>query len=751
MNKPLLFVLLFFTSICLFSQKISVKEFHVLRNDQTARINNPVIDQNGEKCALIKVVTTVQGMLFEGGMLGIMKREWKNGEYWVYIPHGAKKITIKHDKFQVLRDYIYPEAIHEATVYEMILTTGRVKTIVEEPEIKSQLVVITTYPEEADVTIDDVFRGQTPFSQEFKEGKHTFRISKDLYHNVAGQFELLRSEGKKRLQYKLKPNYGFISIKSTPESGADITLDGVVTDKTTPFKTNKIKSGKHKVKLTHKWYEDAKMEIEVIDNETADLVIPLKPRFGELTINALPKADIYIDGKKEGMGNLKKRFLGGSYNLEIKKDMYHNITENIEVKAGESLTKSFELKPAFGSIAISTKPENGAEVSVDDIPTGKTTPFNLYRLSSGEHLFTLRREWYEPKKFRVTIEDAVNYDTIIELIPTFVDIAVTTSPEADIYIDNRKVGFGSYNGRVNTGIHTFKAQREKYYSDSKKEEIILNNTYNINLSPTPKQGTLKVESDPFDALIFLNNKDSGTTPKIFYDLLIGEYDVKITKVGYSSYEKKVVIEEGQTESINAKLLSGKLVRITSKPEGAELYIDYQFKGFTPYTAELTFGKHNIKLSKDDYDEFKKDFNINESAIDIDIDLIKSITKTSKPDNSELYIEPEEEYADGKEIFSVVESMPEFPGGIKNLYEFLGENMEYPTIAMESGIQGRVFVTFVVEKDGSITNVEVLRGIGGGCDEEAIRVVKLMPKWKPGTQRGKPVRVQYNLPLKFTLK
>lgn len=115
------------------------------------------------------------------------------------------------------------------------------------------------------------------------------------------------------------------------------------------------------------------------------------------------------------------------------------------------------------------------------------------------------------------------------------------------------------------------------------------------------------------------------------------------------------------------------------------------------------------------------------------------------------IEMGDEEEEAMEIFTVVESMPQFPGGDASLYKFLAENIEYPQIANESGIQGRVFLTFVVERDGSITDVKVLRGIGGGCDEEAIRVVQSMPKWKPGKQRGKPVRVQYNLPIKFTLE
>jgi protein TonB len=112
---------------------------------------------------------------------------------------------------------------------------------------------------------------------------------------------------------------------------------------------------------------------------------------------------------------------------------------------------------------------------------------------------------------------------------------------------------------------------------------------------------------------------------------------------------------------------------------------------------------------------------------------------------------EEESAEEAQIFMVVESMPEYPGGEAALYTFLAENIKYPQMAKESGIQGRVFVTFVVERNGSVTDVRVLRGIGGGCDEEAIRVVKSMPTWTPGKQRGKSVRVQYNLPVKFTLQ
>ena len=114
-------------------------------------------------------------------------------------------------------------------------------------------------------------------------------------------------------------------------------------------------------------------------------------------------------------------------------------------------------------------------------------------------------------------------------------------------------------------------------------------------------------------------------------------------------------------------------------------------------------------------------------------------------------EIEEEEIVEEEVFLSVEENPEFPGGTAKLLEYVQKNLKYPMMARESDIQGKVFVGFVVEKDGSISNVRVLRGIGGGCDEEAVRVVQTLPKFKPGKQRGNPVRVQYTLPIVFKLQ
>ena len=140
----------------------------------------------------------------------------------------------------------------------------------------------------------------------------------------------------------------------------------------------------------------------------------------------------------------------------------------------------------------------------------------------------------------------------------------------------------------------------------------------------------------------------------------------------------------------------------------------------------------------------------EDDVEID-DEIEIDVEADQETEVEEYIPIEEEDEEEEaQIFTVVESMPGFPGGESARIRYLNENIKYPQMARESGIQGRVFVTFVVEKDGKVTDVRVLRGIGGGCDEEAVRVIKNMPRWNAGKQRGKPVRVQFNMPILFKL-
>ncbi len=151
---------------------------------------------------------------------------------------------------------------------------------------------------------------------------------------------------------------------------------------------------------------------------------------------------------------------------------------------------------------------------------------------------------------------------------------------------------------------------------------------------------------------------------------------------------------------------------------------------------------------------QEELQINVVEDDVETQDVEINTEDNK--DVEVVIQPPVEVVEEEEeeevVFVVVEDMPEFPGGQDKLPKYLAENIKYPVIAQENGIQGRVICQFVVNKDGSIVDVEVVRSGGDqSLDREAVRVIKSMPKWKPGKQRGKPVRVKYTLPVNFRLQ
>ena len=152
-------------------------------------------------------------------------------------------------------------------------------------------------------------------------------------------------------------------------------------------------------------------------------------------------------------------------------------------------------------------------------------------------------------------------------------------------------------------------------------------------------------------------------------------------------------------------------------------------------------------------EYAKHFNADTSNGIIFVNT-KEYVKNGKKEIVSIHLtakEPQEEEAEPKGVFDVVEQMPEFPGGAVEMMKFLSENVKYPEAAMKAGTQGRVLATFIVEADGTVTNIKVVKKVSDEIDAEAVRVIKAMPKWKPGMQNGKVVRVKYTIPVSFRLQ
>ncbi len=143
--------------------------------------------------------------------------------------------------------------------------------------------------------------------------------------------------------------------------------------------------------------------------------------------------------------------------------------------------------------------------------------------------------------------------------------------------------------------------------------------------------------------------------------------------------------------------------------------------------------------------------------DVKLDKELELETTEADEKTEINVVPiviqteKEEEKEESPIFYVVEEMPEFPGGEMALRKFIANAIKYPVIAQENGIQGKVYVSFVVGKDGNVSDAKVIRGIDPSLDKEALRVVNSLPRWKPGKQRGEPVRVSFSVPISFVLQ
>ena len=210
------------------------------------------------------------------------------------------------------------------------------------------------------------------------------------------------------------------------------------------------------------------------------------------------------------------------------------------------------------------------------------------------------------------------------------------------------------------------------------------------------------------------------------NLLIGAIMIlAVLFVGFewSERDKKVMTDSG----IEAVLFEEEIIPITEQEQPQQ----------APPPPQAPPAEEVLEI-------IENDSKVEESTIQASDDTNAAVEVKYTP------VEVEEEEVDEQEIFTIVEEMPEYPGGIAAALKWIANELKYPAIAQENGVQGRVTVRFTINADGSVVDPAILRGVDPHLDKEALRVIGKMPKWKPGKQRGKAVRVSYNLPVRFKL-
>ena len=273
--KLLLVISLFFAATATEAQnKIQVTSFNRMETDVTARITAPQRDQNGEVCALIRIVTIEKDLMFEPDALGIVSRENKPGEIWLYIPRGARRISIMHDKFGVLRNYFYPDIIEKATVYEMEIQIG--DGAQQTPaNTNTQLIVMRPDPATADIYIDDekVPTENGLFTATMKKGTHTYRVESPMYAPEAGVIDL--GSEQKIMSVTLKPRFGYLEIFSLPEQDAKVFINNELAGQT-PYKSDRMPLQEYRIRIEKEFFFPMDSTVTIFAGKTSSLTFKMK-------------------------------------------------------------------------------------------------------------------------------------------------------------------------------------------------------------------------------------------------------------------------------------------------------------------------------------------------------------------------------------------------------------------------------------------------------------------------------------------
>ena len=321
MKNSFIFVFLWLLCLGATAQNISVKSFKALPMDLTASsLEGKRIDQNGDVAALIKVVTTETGFVFEGGTLGIVDTKQTPGEVWVWVPRAARKITIKHQKLGVLRDYYYPVEIEAERTYEMVLTTAKIETIIKE-EVRMQYLAFQISPPNATLVVDEKYwdvEADGSAQDYVSFGTYSWRVEAPNYHSDAGLVTVDDPNNAKIVTVTLQPNFGWIEVAGTGKlQGASVYVDNALIGRA-PCKSEALKSGKHTVRITKKMYDTYTETVTVADNETTRLAPMLTANFAEVTLTVDADAEIYVNDERKGTRSWTGPLGSGTYKIECR-------------------------------------------------------------------------------------------------------------------------------------------------------------------------------------------------------------------------------------------------------------------------------------------------------------------------------------------------------------------------------------------------------------------------------------------------
>ena len=462
--KKILLVLFAFVSLNAFSQ-LQVKEGsfkHILGG--VIEDKEEYTDGNDFPMALIKISTENISeqerlrLVFTGNRETQILKVPKTGEIWLYISaEAATFINIKHPDYGVLK-YLLPEKLCDYCVYEMVLQYIPIaQAPTNEPaKPKKTYLIVKSDQADARIYIDDELINTQEASKAVDIGTtHTYKIECNLYHSESGTVTV---NERTTIDKKLRPNFGYIDISSSPEQGAKAFVDGDYIG-LTPIKTDKLESGSHKVMVMKDMYKMKEQSFTVTDGQTTNATLNMSANFVNVTINTDSQSDIYVDEEYKGKGKWTGRLSDGAHIFEARKANHKTSVKSLDLVLGEIKTITLDTPmPINGDIDINTSPI-GATIYIDGKHYGET-PNYISDILIGEHELKLTKQGCAEIKKTINIKEGETL-SVNEKLQTGKEISISTDQSGDkIYVDGNYIGTSPITYNLSYGSHEIIAERE---------------------------------------------------------------------------------------------------------------------------------------------------------------------------------------------------------------------------------------------------------------------------------------------------
>lgn len=427
MKRVFLFISAIILSLNAFAQLEvkpgSFKEVHgfVNINDDP----NYQTDDNDLPYAVIKVrtenITDKQRreLRFESNLAVGIVLEYHTGEVWVYLTAKyADYLKISHPDFGVY-EYTLPFDLQPKKGYEMALVYKAYAQAAPVKDIYNFLIITADQPN-ATIYVDDVYVGESGEQgvyKSFRAGeKHKWRIECELYHSESGEATIPVKEGENiTVEKRLRPAFGYLNITSSPENGAVVFIDGKKVGQT-PFKSDRLASGEHRVRVMKEMFSAAEKTFTVTDGNTTQAPMTMAANFVSVNITTDSNSDIYVDNEKKGTGTWNGRLSDGPHSLEARKASHKTAIKNVQLTLGT--TENIVIpdpEPIYGTLEVVSNPI-GANIIIDGKSFG-TTPRVLGNVLIGTHELRLEKTGCTPVIKNFTLDDK-NKLSINEKLPT---------------------------------------------------------------------------------------------------------------------------------------------------------------------------------------------------------------------------------------------------------------------------------------------------------------------------------------------